>query len=180
VAAGQAAVPGDRRPTSRLRRRYRSLLISLGQRRLFSWLGPRVFAPLDTWLYPRLHGAVVSAGPPVLPMLLLTTTGRTSGRPRSVPLLYLERGDAFVVVGSNWGRAWHPGWTENLLANPCAVVQVGRRREDVNAHAATPAEKAELWPLLVELCPVWQTYATWSGRDLRVFVLRRGARATGG
>jgi deazaflavin-dependent oxidoreductase (nitroreductase family) len=113
-------------------------------------------------------------------LLLLTTTGRASGQPRAVPLLYLERGDTFALVGSNWGRARHPGWTENLLANPRAVVQVGRRREEVHAHLATPAEKAELWPLLVELCPVWQTYATWSGRDLRVFVLTRGAGAVRG
>jgi deazaflavin-dependent oxidoreductase (nitroreductase family) len=134
-----------------------------------------VFAPLDTWLYPRLHGAVVSAGPPVLPLLLLTTTGRTSGRPRSVPLVYLESGEAWVVVGSNWGRAAHPGWSENLLADPRALVQVGRRREEVEARLATPDEKAELWPLLVELCPVWQSYATRSGRDVRVFVLGRRA-----
>jgi deazaflavin-dependent oxidoreductase (nitroreductase family) len=171
---------GNSALTSPLRRGYRSWLLWLGQRRFFSWLGPRVFAPLDAWLYPRVHGAVVSAGPPVLPLLLLTTTGRTSGRPRSVPLLYLQRGETFVLVGSNWGRARHPGWSENLLANPRAVVQVGRRRDEVQARLATPEEKAELWPLLVELCPVWQTYAARSGRDLRVFVLSRGGRRSGG
>jgi deazaflavin-dependent oxidoreductase (nitroreductase family) len=154
-------------------RHYRRLLFWLGQRHVFSWLGPRVFTPLDTWLYPRFHGRLVSAGPPVLPLLLVTTTGRASGRLRSVPLVYLELGDAFVLVGSNWGRARHPAWSENLLANPRALVQVGHRREAVEAHLATPEERAELWPRLVDLCPMWQTYATWSGRDVRVFVLRR-------
>lgn len=132
-----------------------------------------MFAPLDRWLYPRLRGRLVSAGLPVLPMLLLTTTGRASGRSRSAPLLYLAWRDALVVVGSNWGRARHPAWSDNLLANPRAVVQVGDRRHDVEARLATPEEQADVWPLLVQLCPVWQTYGTWSGRALRVFLLRR-------
>jgi deazaflavin-dependent oxidoreductase (nitroreductase family) len=105
-------------------------------------------------------------------MLLLTTTGRASGLRRSVPLIYLEWSDALVVVGSNWGRAHDPAWTDNLLANPRAVVHLGARSQDVDARLATREELAEVWPLLVKLCPVWQTYGTWSGRALRVFVLR--------
>ena len=103
----------------------------------------------------------------------MQTMGRTSGRPRSVPLLYLEHGEDLVVVASNWGRAAHPAWSANLLAAPGATVQIGRRCAGVLARLATPEEKAQLWPQLIALCPVWQTYADRSGRDLRVFILSR-------
>jgi deazaflavin-dependent oxidoreductase (nitroreductase family) len=87
--------------------------------------------------------------------------------------VYLEQGEDLVVVASNWGRASHPAWSANLLAAPGATVQIGRRCEHVLARRATPEEQAQLWPRLIALCPVWQTYADRSGRDLRVFILSR-------
>jgi deazaflavin-dependent oxidoreductase (nitroreductase family) len=159
------------RPAPALSAAYRSALLWLGHKRFFSWLGPRVFAPLDTWLYSRVHGRIVSAGPPVLPLLMLTTTRRSAGPPRSVPLLYMRHGDNLVVVASNWGRPRHPVWSENLVRNPRATVQIGRQQREVRTRLATPQEKARLWPELLQFCPVWHTYATRSGRDLRVFVL---------
>jgi deazaflavin-dependent oxidoreductase (nitroreductase family) len=151
---------------------YRSALLWLGTKGAFNWLGPRVFAPLDTWLYPRMHGAIVSAGPPVLPLLMLTTTGRTSARIRSVPLLYMRSAKDLIVVASNWGQAQQPAWSDNLLSHPRASIQIGRDRREVQAVLVAPDEKARLWSELVEFCPVWQTYTQRSGRDLRVFVLR--------
>jgi deazaflavin-dependent oxidoreductase (nitroreductase family) len=138
---------------------------------VFNWLGPRVFARIDTWLYPRMHGKVVSTGPPVLPLLMLTTSDRQSGESRAVPLLYMKRQNDLVVVGSNWGRPRHPAWSSNLLANPNARVQLGSTVYPVTAHLLTPSAKAALWPELCGFCPVWQTYAIRSGRDLRVFSL---------
>jgi deazaflavin-dependent oxidoreductase (nitroreductase family) len=151
---------------------YRRLLFWLGRRQAFNWLGPRLFAPIDTWLYPRAHGTLVSAGPPVLPLLLLSTQGRRSGRTRAVPLLYLKRDHELVVVGSNWGRATHPAWSSNLLANPTAVVQIGAAAYCVSAHLLSEQDRAKLWPELCRFCPVWRTYAERSGRELRVFSLR--------
>ena len=70
-------------------------------------------------------------------MLLLTTIGRRTGKPRTVPLLYVDDGEAMVVIGSNWGGPAHPTWVRNLLANPEARVQVrGRRMEAAQALAA--------------------------------------------
>jgi deazaflavin-dependent oxidoreductase (nitroreductase family) len=157
--------------TSAASARYREFLFWLGRRQFFNWLGPRVFAPIDTWLYPRVHGAVVSAGPPVLPLLMLTTQ-RRSARARAVPLLYMERENELVVVASNWGRANHPAWSSNLLANPAALVHIGKAAHPVTARLLEPEEKARLWPELTGFCPVWQAYADRSGRELRVFSLR--------
>ena len=150
---------------------YRGFLFWLGRQRAFNWFGPRLFAPIDTWLYPRVHGAVVSAGPPVLPLLMLTTWSRRSGRAWAVPLLYLRRDDDLLVVASNWGRAKHPAWSANLLAKPTAVVQIGSVAYAVTARLLALEEKAHLWPELCDFCPVWQSYADRSGRDLRVFSL---------
>jgi deazaflavin-dependent oxidoreductase (nitroreductase family) len=158
--------------TSALANQYRGFLFWLGRQDWFNWLGPRVFAPLDTWLYPRTHGAVVSAGAPVLPRLMLTTSGRISGRTGSVPLLYMRRDEDLIVVGSNWGRTHHPAWSENLLANARCSVTVGRCTCSARARLLPAAEADAAWPGLEAFCPVWRTYRERSGRELRVFALR--------
>jgi len=161
---------------------YLGLIRRVGHARWFTWLGVHLLTHLDRWLYPRFHGRLVSAGPPILPLLLLTTTGRRSGRPHATPLLYLPDGDDVVVVGSNWGRAQHPAWSSNLLAQPRATVEINGRQRTVLATLATDAECRRLWPRLLALYPPYQTYADRSGRSERVFVLRpdRGAIAAGG
>ena len=151
---------------------YRSFLFWLGRRQVMNWLGPHLFAPIDTWLYPRVHGGVVSTGPPVLPLLLLTTSGRHSGQARDVPLVYVCLEDELLVVASNWGRPRHPGWSSNLLANPTARVQIGEVTCGVDARLLSPEEKMRVWPVLSRFCPVWQSYAERSRRELRVFSLR--------
>jgi deazaflavin-dependent oxidoreductase (nitroreductase family) len=153
--------------------RYRRFLFWLGRQAWFNWLGPRLFTPLDRWLYRWTHGAVVSAGPAVLPLLMLTTLGRVSGRDRTVPLLYMRRGDDVIVVGSNWARTRHPGWSENLLANGRCSVTIGRATHTAHARLLSADEAEALWPTLEAFCPVWRTYRERSGRELRVFELRR-------
>jgi len=78
---------------------------------------------------------VISAGPPIAPVLMLTTTGRRSGAPRTTPLLYAQDGEDLVIVGSNWGQQHHPAWSANLLAHPEAEVQVGRHSRQVRGWA---------------------------------------------
>jgi deazaflavin-dependent oxidoreductase (nitroreductase family) len=151
--------------------RYRQFLFWLGRQQWFNYLGPRLFAPLDTWLYPRTHGAVVSAGPPVLPLLMLTTLGRKSGQERTVPLLYMARTEDLIVVGSNWARPRHPAWSENLLADSQCSVTTGRLTQHARARLLPPDEAEALWPTLESFCPVWRTYRERSGRTLRIFSL---------
>jgi deazaflavin-dependent oxidoreductase (nitroreductase family) len=139
--------------------------------RWFTWFGVHVLTRLDKWLYPRFHGRLVSAGPPILPVLLLTTTGRKSGRAWSTPLVYLIDGENVVIAATNWGQRQHPNWSSNLLARPKATIEVGGRRRAVIARLAAPEERARLWPKLLDEFPPYQTYANRSGRDVRVFVL---------
>ncbi len=63
----------------------------------------------------------------VLRLELHTTTGRKTGRRHTIPLLYLEDGENFVVVASNGGAPRHPAWWSNLRADPEANVEIGGR-----------------------------------------------------
>ena len=74
---------------------------------------------------------------------LLTTIGRKSGQPRTAPLIYLRRGDAFVVVASQGGSAKNPAWYLNLRDNPQVTIQIGKEKHDLVARTATDAERAE-------------------------------------
>jgi deazaflavin-dependent oxidoreductase (nitroreductase family) len=150
---------------------YRSLIRRLGGTAWFAWLGIHVLTRADRWLFPRFHGHIVSAGPPIFPLLQLTTTGRRSGLPRRAPLIYLAEGDKLIVVASNWGQLHHPGWSANLLNDSRATVEIKGRQHAVTARLATAAEKQDLWPRLLALYAPYQAYADRSGRDLRLFVL---------
>ena len=74
----------------------------------------------------RLSGGRVGGHVGDAPVLLLTTTGRKSGEPRTAPVVYLEDGERLVVIGSNAGHSKTPAWSLNLKANPDAEVEVGR------------------------------------------------------
>ncbi len=142
----------------------------LGHQPWFARVG-RALVPLDRRIQRATGGRWGVMGRHVVPEFLLTTTGRTSGLPRSVPLLYARDGDAFVVIASNWGQAKHPAWSGNLLAQPRASVAYQGRDVDVIATLAEGEERERLWPKLIEVWPAYDTYAARSGRDLRVFRL---------
>ena len=97
-------------------------------------------------------------------MLLLTTTGRTSGRRHTVPLLYLGNDDSLVVIASYGGRPQHPEWYLNLAANPLVRVQTGATHRDMTARTATPEERASWWPRVVA---AYGDYAVYQGRTAR-------------
>ena len=96
------------------------------------------------------------------PVCLLTTIGRKSGKPRTAPLIYLRRGDIFVIVASQGGSATHPAWYLNLRDNPEVTIQVGKETFDLRARVASDAERAEVWPDLVDLYADFDTYAAWT------------------
>lgn len=106
------------------------------------------------------------------PVLLLTTTGRKSGKKRTLPLLYLEDGENLVVVASNGGTAAHPSWWLNLSVDPEATVEIGRRKLRVLAEKALPEEKERLWPRLVAMYSGYEAYRRRTDREIPVVVLR--------
>src|SRR5438876_9485161 len=79
-----------------------------------------------------------------LPVLLLTTTGRTSGKPRTVPLGYLRDGSTYVIIASYGGLPRHPAWFLNLQSHPEATIQAKHLQVQVKAETANPEKKCEL------------------------------------
>lgn len=128
--------------------------------------------PADRVVGRLTGGRFVALGLRELPSLLLTTTGRRSGRPRTQPLLYARDGDGYVVIGSNWGQQRQPAWALNLIAEPRAAITVGGRHIPVRAQHATGEERERLLALLLAMWPAYETYRQRAGeRELMVFRL---------
>lgn len=128
----------------------------------------RVHPMLYRWSGGRLGGALQG-----MPVLLLTTSGRKSGQPRTTALTYLPRGDDFVVIASVLGEPRHPAWWLNLVANPDASVQVGGARHAVRARAAEAEERDALWRAVVAKNPDYDEYRARTSRRIPVVVLER-------
>lgn len=122
------------------------------------------------WVYRRSGGRLLTSGLG-LPMVLLTTTGRTSGRPRIVPLTGFVDGPDVVVVASNGGSDDAPAWLANVRAEPRAHVQLGPRTWPVHAHEAPPDEAARLWPIVVSSFGGYGTYRTHTARQIPLVIL---------
>lgn len=103
--------------------------------------------------------------------LLLTTTGRKSGEPRTTPLIYAPEGDAFLIVASKGGSAEPPAWYLNLSDDPAVEVQVKGDRFKVRARTATPEEKPGFWKKVVAEWPSYDDYQRNTDREIPVVVL---------
>jgi deazaflavin-dependent oxidoreductase (nitroreductase family) len=106
-----------------------------------------------------------------LPTLLLTVTGRKSGKLYSTPLVYFEDAGSYVVVGSDGASRRDPQWWKNLSVNPGGTIRVGRKQLDVEALLATGEERARLWELGKGINPMWSRYQARTERQLPVVVL---------
>lgn len=147
-----------------------SLFRIVGKTSLFAWTYRRVGPRIDPWLMRVTRGWLI-ARVYGIPALLLITKGAKSGLPRTSPLLYIRDGSDFIVVGTNFGQAHHPAWTNNLLAHPQATVEVGPARVGVTATLVNEAHFQLQWPRLVELYPGYEGYLQRSGRAPRMFRL---------
>jgi F420H(2)-dependent quinone reductase len=137
-------------------------------------LGFRILGGIHRRIY-RLTGGKVGGQIGKLPMLLLTTTGRKSRRPRTQPLAYTPAGDGYAVIASKGGAAQHPLWYLNLRANPLAQVTIGREVRRVLARDAQGEERARLWRALADLYPGYDRYAQKTSRRIPVVVLEPAA-----
>jgi deazaflavin-dependent oxidoreductase (nitroreductase family) len=106
-------------------------------------------------------------------ILLLSTEGRTSGEPRTTPLIHRTDGDRWVVVASKGGAPEHPSWYQNLLANPEATIEVKIEEIPVRATTATGEERSRLWALMAEVWPAYDDYQKKTDREIPVVVFTR-------
>jgi deazaflavin-dependent oxidoreductase (nitroreductase family) len=140
-----------------------------GTKRWSAPLGRHVFTPIDKLLHGRSASLTTFATD--FAMGYLTTLGRRSGKPRTVPLLYVvpPRGVA-AIVGTNFGAARHPDWVANLEAEPRATWRVDDEIEVV-ARPAAPIEHRALWTEFLTVWPGYEGYVERSGREPRMYIL---------
>jgi len=131
----------------------------------------KIIGAVHRWLY-RMSGGKWGQTFFGSPILLLTTTGRRTGQPRTWPLTYLPEGERLIVVASNGGQPNHPAWYLNLRANPQVSVQLGEQTHTMIAHTAEGEERARLWSRVVEEYPAYAGYQRKTDRQIPVVVLQ--------
>lgn len=122
----------------------------------------------------REHGGQITAGPLAgSRLLLLTTTGASSGQSHIAPLGYTMDGDRFVVVGSNSGRPLNPDWLGNVTADPKVTVEVGVSSFQALATVTQGQERRRLLEAHIAAIPIFARYEEMAGRELPVVTFSR-------
>ena len=106
-------------------------------------------------------------------LLLLTTTGRKSGRAHTTPMVYTRDGDRLLVYASKGGAPRDPDWFKNLVANPRVTVEVGAERYEATAIPLAGEERGRLWDEHTTRWPHFLEYEARSGRVIPVVALMR-------
>jgi proline iminopeptidase len=119
----------------------------------------------------HLWDSTVAGGSGPVPTLLLTTTGRKSGKSLLLPLIYGKTQKGYVIIASKGGAPAHPAWYLNLLAHPDANVQVEAKRFRARARTASGAERSALWDQMVRSYPPYTEYQKRTAREIPVVVL---------
>lgn len=105
--------------------------------------------------------------------VLLTTTGRKSGRPHTVPLGAVREGDGWVVIASNGGAPVHPNWWLNMVANPDVTVQVNDQVIKARMQEVTdPADRERIWNTVVTTMKGYANYPKKTSRQIPLGWLR--------
>jgi deazaflavin-dependent oxidoreductase (nitroreductase family) len=105
--------------------------------------------------------------------LLLTTTGRRSGKPRTVPLIFAADGDRQILVASKGGAPEHPSWYRNLEANPDVEVQIKGDRFRARARTVEGTEREHCWKVATAVWPNYDEYVKRTTRAIPVVALER-------
>ncbi len=121
--------------------------------------------------YRETGGAVGHSWKEGSTVLLLTTTGRRSGKPRTIPLIYATDGERYVIVASKGGAPENPGWYRNLEQNPEVELQVEDRVFPARARTTSGEERERLWRKVNEVWPHYEEYAQRTEREIPVVAL---------
>jgi proline iminopeptidase len=108
-------------------------------------------------------------------VLLLTTTGRKTGEPRTTPLIYAQDGNRYVIVASKGGAPDDPGWYRNLDKSPEVELQVEGEVFPARARTAEGEERDRLWQKANEVWPHYAEYQEKTDREIPVVVLERAS-----
>jgi len=130
----------------------------------------------STWVADQVRDFEASAGTEHntlrgVPIVVLTTRGRRSGKLRKAALMRVEHEGSYVVVASMGGAPTHPVWYLNLLDDPEVTLQDGDRVIDARARTASPEERAEWWPRATAVWPDYDDYQARTEREIPVVIV---------
>lgn len=123
----------------------------------------------------RLSGGRVGAKVGGLPVVILTTTGRKTGRPRATPLMVIEHDGQSYVVASKGGDDRHPAWYLNLVATPEVSVERDGKTEAMLARVLDPEERERVWPVVTRSYKAYAAYEKKTERQIPVVELAPAA-----
>ncbi len=145
----------------------------IGASRPGAWLFKRMLHPIDKVLFKLTNGRMTVPGLLAgLPVIMVTTTGAKSGKPRTMPLLGIPMDGDVAIIGSNFGQSGTPGWVYNLEADPSATISYRGATVDVSAHLASEPQADAAFAEAAKVYPGYGKYRQRaSHRTIRVFML---------
>ena len=108
-----------------------------------------------------------------VPILLITSIGRKSGEQRTIPIIYTQVGDKYVIIASKGGSATHPAWYLNVLENPSVEIQIKGDIFKAKVRTAASPERETLWAAAVATWPNYDVYQSRTSREIPVVVIER-------
>jgi F420H(2)-dependent quinone reductase len=131
----------------------------------------KVVLSIYVFLYRLTNGAIGGqmAG---LQVLLLTTTGRKTGQPRTTPLGYFKQDGNFVLIASNGGADRNPAWFYNLKSNPQVTIQIGNRQMAAHAEQVNTEKRTQLWTELIKMAPTYERYTQRTKREIPMVIVQ--------
>jgi deazaflavin-dependent oxidoreductase (nitroreductase family) len=130
----------------------------------------KVFTALHIFIY-RLTSGILGSQMGGQSMLLLSTTGRKSGKIHVIAISYFRDGNHYLLVASNWGKEHHPAWYHNLISQPLADIQVKARKLRVTGRPAADEEYERLWTLVNAKNPMYTRYQQNTRRKIPIVIL---------
>jgi deazaflavin-dependent oxidoreductase (nitroreductase family) len=117
----------------------------------------KIFTRIHIALYRLTNGALGSRMRG-MPVLLLTTHGRKTGRVWTTPVMYLEDSGTYVITASNNGMNRHPAWYLNITAKPEVEIEVNDQKIQVKSATVSTEERTRLWESLVKQASFFSDY----------------------
>ncbi len=107
-----------------------------------------------------------------LPVVVLTTTGARSGKPRNVPLAGYPDGENIILVASSLGNTHNPGWYYNLKSKPEVQLNINGHSSNYVARVVDKSEREGCWQLALSYYPGYIEYEKHcGGREIPIVVL---------
>ena len=146
-----------------------------------SWLFSRILHHIDPPVFRMTKGRkTLTSILTGLPIVMLTTIGRKSGKPRTLPLLGIrdqENAGVFALIASNWGQQRNPAWYYNLKANPLATCVIDGVSGEFLAREAEGDEYDRFWRYAEATYPGFPTYKKRAaGRRIPIMVMTPAAK----